>query len=182
MFLAFLSAVVRHCLLASSFRFSAFSGFPSALSVTHSFPAHCPFPLFSVASSCLHSFCSVPFSPSCSRLFLTPVFPSACSLSRSSLSLLSLAPLFLAPLFLAPFHCPPLLEPDRRAAEIYFAAAFLAVAFLAAGFLAVFASAFTAVLAGAFRAAVSFSTFASALTALLRVVFFFGSGAPALRA
>ena len=118
-----------------------------------------------------------PFSPSCSRLFLTPVFPSACSLSRSSLSLLSLAPLFLAP-----FYCPPLLEPDRRAAEIYFAAAFLVVAFLAAGFFAVFASAFTAVLAGDFRAAGSFSTFASALTALLRVVFFFGSGAPALRA
>lgn len=159
--------------LVSSFRFSAFSGFPSALSVTHSFPAHCPFPLFSVASSCLHSFCSVPFSPSCSRLFLTPVFPSACSLSRSSLSLLS---------FSLPSTAPPLSEPDRRAAEIYFAAAFLAVAFLAAGFLAVFAPAFTAVLAGAFRAAVSFSTFASALTALLRVVFFFGSGAPALRA
>ena len=162
--------------LVSSFRFSAFSGFPSALSVTHSFPAHCPFPLFSVASSCLHSFCSVPFTPSCSRLFLTPVFPSACSLSRSSLSLLSLAPLFLAP-----FYC-PLLEPDRRAAGIYFAAAFLVVAFLAAGFFAVFASAFTAVLAGDFRAAGSFSTFASALTALLRAVFFFGSGVPALRA
>ena len=117
-----------------------------------------------------------------SRLFLTPVFPSACSLSRSSLSLLSFAPLFLTPLFLAPFYCPPLLEPDRRTAGIYFAAAFLVVAFLAAGFFAVFASSFTAVLAGDFRAAGSFSTFASALTALLRVVFFFGSGAPALRA
>lgn len=159
--------------LVSSFRFSAFSGFPSALSVTHSFPAHCPFPLFSVASPCLHSFCSVPFSPSCSRLFLTPVFPSACSLSRSSLSLLS---------FSLPSPAPPLLEPDRRTAGIYFAAAFLVVAFLAAGFFAVFASAFTAVLAGDFRAAGSFSTFASALTALLRVVFFFGSGVPALRA
>ena len=99
-------------------------------------------------------------------------------LSRSSLSLLSFSLLS----FSLPSTAPPLLEPDRRAAEIYFAAAFLAVAFLAAGFLAVFASAFTAVLAGAFRAAVSFSTFASALTALLRVVFFFGSGAPALRA
>lgn len=159
--------------LVSSFRFSAFSDFPSALSVTHSFPAHYPFPLFSVASPCLHSFCSVPFSPSCSRLFLTPVFPSACSLSRSSLSLLS---------FSLPSTAPPLLEPDRRTAGIYFAAAFLVVAFLAAGFFAVFASAFTAVLAGDFRAAGSFSTFASALTALLRVVFFFGSGVPALRA
>lgn len=158
--------------LVSSFRFSAFSGFPSALSVTHSFPAHCPFPLFSVASSCLHSFCSVPFSPSCSRLFLTPVFPSACS-RFSSLSLLS---------FSLPSTAPPLLEPDRRTAGIYFAAAFLVVAFLAAGFFAVFASSFTAVLAGDFRAAGSFSTFASALTALLRVVFFFGSGVPALRA
>lgn len=104
------------------------------------------------------------------------------SLSLLSLAPLSLAPLFLAPLFLVPFHCPPLLEPDRRAAEIYFAAAFLVVAFLAAGFFAVFASAFTAVLVGDFRAAGSFSTFASALTALLRVVFFFGSGVPALRA
>ena len=172
--------------LVSSFRFSAFSGFPSALSVTHSFPAHCPFPLFSVASPCLHSFCSVPFSPSCSRLFLTPVFPSACSLSRSSLSLLSLSSLSLLSFsllsFSLPSTAPPLLEPDRRTAGIYFAAAFLVVAFLAAGFFAVFASAFTAVLAGAFRAAGSFSTFASALTALLRVVFFFGSGVPALRA
>lgn len=169
-FYPLLSGIVA---LVSSFRFSAFSGFPSALSVTHSFPAHCPFPLFSVASPCLHSFCSVPFSPSCSRLFLTPVFPSACSLSRSSLSLLS---------FSLPSTAPPLLEPDRRTAGIYFAAAFLVVAFLAAGFFAVFASSFTAVLAGDFRAAGSFSTFASALTALLRVVFFFGSGAPALRA
>ena len=169
-FYPLLSGIVA---LVSSFRFSAFSGFPSALSVTHSFPAHCPFPLFSVASSCLHSFCSVPFSPSCSRLFLTPVFPSACSLSRSSLSLLS---------FSLPSTAPPLLEPDRRTAGIYFAAAFLVVAFLAAGFLAVFASSFTAVLAGDFRAAGSFSTFASALTALLRAVFFFGSGVPALRA
>lgn len=172
--------------LVSSFRFSAFSGFPSALSVTHSFPAHCPFPLFSVASPCLHSFCSVPFSPSCSRLFLlflTPVsfsLPSllllvlASPLSRSSsLSLLS---------FSLPSTAPPLLEPDRRTAGIYFAAAFLVVAFLAAGFFAVFASSFTAVLAGDFRAAGSFSTFASALTALLRAVFFFGSGVPALRA
>lgn len=174
-FYPLLSGIVA---LVSSFRFSAFSGFPSALSVTHSFPAHCPFPLFSVASSCLHSFCSVPFSPSCSRLFLTPVFPSACSLSRSSLSLLSFSLLS----FSLPSTAPPLLEPDRRAAEIYFATAFLVVAFLAAGFFAVFASSFTAVLAGDFRAAGSFSTFASALTALLRVVFFFGSGAPALRA
>ena len=108
-----------------------------------------------------------------SRLFLTPVFPSACSLSRSSLSRSSLS---------RSLPLPPLLEPDRRAAEIYFAAAFLVVAFLAAGFFAVFASSFTAVLAGDFRAAGSFSTFASALTALLRVVFFFGSGVPALRA
>ncbi len=169
-FYPLLSGIVA---LVSSFRFSAFSGFPSALSVTHSFPAHCPFPLFSVASPCLHSFCSVPFSPSCSRLFLTPVFPSACSLSRSSLSLLS---------FSLPSTAPPLSEPDRRTAGIYFAAAFLVVAFLAAGFFAVFASSFTAVLAGDFRAAGSFSTFASALTALLRVVFFFGSGVPALRA
>ena len=186
--------------LVSSFRFSAFSGFPSALSVTHSFPAHCPFPLFSVASSCLHSFCSVPFSPSAPfpSLLLAPVSFSLPSLSHSrlpfclfSLSLLSLAPLFLAPLsrsslsllsFSLPSTAPPLLEPDRRTAGIYFAAAFLVVAFLAAGFLAVFASAFTAVLAGDFRAAGSFSTFASALTALLRVVFFFGSGVPALRA
>ena len=113
-----------------------------------------------------------------------------------SLSLLSLAPLSLAPLSRSSLSrsslsrsslsrsllLPPLLEPDRRAAEIYFAAAFLVVAFLAAGFFAVFASSFTAVLAGDFRAAGSFSTFASALTALLRVVFFFGSGAPALRA
>ena len=167
--------------LVSSFRFSAFSGFPSALSVTHSFPAHCPFPLFSVASPCLHSFCSVPFSPSCSRLFLTPVFPSACSLSLLSLAPLSRSSLSLLS-FSLPSTAPPLSEPDRRAAEIYFAAAFLVVAFLAAGFLAVFASAFTAVLAGDFRAAGSFSTFASALTALLRVVFFFGSGVPALRA
>ena len=176
-FYPLLSGIVA---LVSSFRFSAFSGFPSALSVTHSFPAHCPFPfpLFSVASPCLHSFCSVPFTPSCSRLFLTLVFPSACSLSRSSLSLLSFSLLS----FSLPSTAPPLLEPDRRTAGIYFAAAFLVVAFLAAGFFAVFASAFTAVLAGDFRAAGSFSTFASALTALLRVVFFFGSGVPALRA
>lgn len=100
-----------------------------------------------------------------------------------SLSLLSLAPLSRSLLsFSLPSTAPPLLEPDRRTAGIYFAAAFLVVAFLAAGFFAVFASSFTAVLAGDFRAAGSFSTFASALTALLRVVFFFGSGVPALRA
>ena len=120
------------------------------------------------------------FTPSAPfpSLLLAPVsfsLPSSLLLvlSRSSLSLLS---------FSLPSTAPPLSEPDRRAAEIYFAAAFLVVAFLAAGFLAVFASAFTAVLAGDFRAAGSFSTFASALTALLRVVFFFGSGVPALRA
>ena len=111
----------------------------------------------------------VSFSLPSSLLLVLSLAP----LSRSSLSLLS---------FSLPSTAPPLLEPDRRAAGIYFAAAFLVVAFLAAGFFAVFASAFTAVLAGDFRAAGSFSTFASALTALLRVVFFFGSGAPALRA
>lgn len=127
------------------------------------------------------------FTPSAPfpSLLLAPVSFSLPSLSHSrlpfclfSLSLLSLSLLS----FSLPSTAPPLLEPDRRTAGIYFAAAFLVVAFLAAGFLAVFASAFTAVLAGAFRAAGSFSTFASALTALLRVVFFFGSGAPALRA
>lgn len=114
------------------------------------------------------------FTPSAPfpSLLLAPV---SFSLPSSLLLVLSLAPFFPSP-------APPLLEPDRRTAGIYFAAAFWVVAFLAAGFFAVFASAFTAVLAGAFRAAGSFSTFASALTALLRVVFFFGSGAPALRA
>lgn len=116
----------------------------------------------------------VSFSLPSSLLLVLSLAP----LSRSSLSLLSFSLLS----FSFPSTAPPLSEPDRRAAEIYFAAAFLVVAFLAAGFLAVFASAFTAVLAGDFRAAGSFSTFASALTALLRVVFFFGSGAPALRA
>lgn len=104
--------------------------------------------------------------------FLSPLHFSPSSLLPRPFSLLSPCSL----------PAPPLSEPDRRAAEIYFAAAFLVVAFLAAGFFAVFASSFTAVLAGDFRAAGSFSTFASALTALLRVVFFFGSGAPALRA
>ena len=116
----------------------------------------------------------VSFSLPSSLLLVLSLAPlSRSSLSRSSLSRSSLSRSLLLP---------PLLEPDRRAAEIYFAAAFLVVAFLAAGFFAVFASSFTAVLAGDFRAAGSFSTFASALTALLRVVFFFGSGAPALRA
>lgn len=95
---------------------------------------------------------------------------------------LSFSPLAHSPCSLSFRTAPPLSEPDRRTAGIYFAAAFLVVAFLAAGFFAVFASSFTAVLAGDFRAAGSFSTFASALTALLRVVFFFGSGVPALRA
>lgn len=115
----------------------------------------------------------VSFSLPSSLLLVLSLAP----LSRSSLSLLSLS-LSLS----LPSTAPPHSEPDRRAAGIYFAAAFLVVAFLAAGFFAVFASSFTAVLAGDFRAAGSFSTFASALTALLRVVFFFGSGVPALRA
>lgn len=120
------------------------------------------------------------FTPSAPfpSLLLAPV---SFSLPSSLLLVLSLAPLSRSSLSRS-LLLPPLSEPDRRAAEIYFAAAFLVVAFLAAGFFAVFASAFTAVLAGDFRAAGSFSTFASALTALLRVVFFFGSGAPALRA
>lgn len=121
------------------------------------------------------------FTPSAPfpSLLLAPV---SFSLPSSLLLVLSLAPLSRSSLSRSLLLPPPLSEPDRRAAEIYFAAAFLVVAFLAAGFFAVFASSFTAVLAGDFRAAGSFSTFASALTALLRVVFFFGSGAPALRA
>lgn len=149
------------------------------------------FPLFPVFRQLFPlltpSLLTVPFRSFPLRLLaFTPSapFPSLllapASFSSFSLPSLSHSRLFLAPFFPSP--APPLLEPDRRTAGIYFAAAFLVVAFLAAGFFAVFASSFTAVLAGDFRAAGSFSTFASALTALLRVVFFFGSGVPALRA
>lgn len=155
-------------LLTPSLLTVPFRSFPLRLLA---FTPSAPFPSLLLAPASFSSF-SLSFSlPSLSHYRL-----SFCLFSL----LLSLAP----PLSrsLLPFSCPPHSEPDRRAAEIYFAAAFLVVAFLAAGFLAVFASAFTAVLAGDFRAAGSFSTFASALTALLRVVFFFGSGVPALRA
>lgn len=145
---------------------------PSALSC---FPALCVFPLFLSSLSLL-----LP-----SDLFL-PLPLSFCSPHLRFLSPLHFSPSSLLPALSLLSSCslpaPPHSEPDRRTAGIYFAAAFLVVAFLAAGFFAVFASAFTAVLAGDFRAAGSFSTFASALTALLRVVFFFGSGVPALRA
>ena len=147
---------------------------PSALSC---FPALCVF-----LSSSLPLFLSSLSLLLPSDLFL-PLPLSFCSPHLRFLSPLHFSPssLLPRPFSLVPSPCslpaPPHSEPDRRAAGIYFAAAFLA-----AGFFAVFASAFTAVLAGDFRAAGSFSTFASALTALLRVVFFFGSGVPALRA
>ena len=151
------------------------------------------FPVPFCSSVLLHFCLSAPLSlcPS-ALLFPRSLFlPSLLWRFSFLLSLLTSYPLlsslysffFLTLLAHSPFALsPPLLEPDRRTAGIYFAAAFLVVAFLAAGFFAVFASSFTAVLAGDFRAAGSFSTFASALTALLRVVFFFGSGVPALRA
>ena len=183
------------------FGFSAlrFSGSPLLLcpSALSCFPALCVFPLFLSSSLlCRFSFLLTSFSLSLfPSAHLTSAFslpctflprpfslvPSPCSLPALSL----LSPCSLPALsLLSPcsLPAPPHSEPDRRAAGIYFAAAFLVVAFLAAGFFAVFASSFTAVLAGDFRAAGSFSTFASALTALLRVVFFFGSGVPALRA
>ena len=167
-------------LLTPSLLTVPFRSFPLRLLA---FTPSAPFPSLLLAPASFSSF-SLP-SLSHYRLsfcLFSLLLSLAPPLSRSSsLSLLlSLAPLFLAPFFPSP--APPLLEPDRRTAGIYFAAAFLVVAFLAAGFFAVFASSFTAVLAGDFRAAGSFSTFASALTALLRVVFFFGSGVPALRA
>ena len=171
----------------SSFRYSLL---PCSLSLSALF--RCVFLPSLLLLRSLLSFLLPPLSPlSHSRLFLTTVSPSACSRFSSLSLLLSLAPPLsrFSSLSLLSFSLPsslllppPLLEPDRRTAGIYFAAAFLVVAFLAAGFFAVFASSFTAVLAGDFRAAGSFSTFASALTALLRVVFFFGSGVPALRA
>ena len=183
MFLAFLSAVVRHCLLASSLWFfgSPLFRFPSA-----------PLSFCSLLFPCSLCLPSLPLFLSSLSLLLPSDLFLPLPLSFCSPHLRFLSPLHFSPSSLLPrpfsllspcsLPAPPHSEPDRRAAEIYFAAAFLVVAFLAAGFFAVFASAFTAVLAGDFRAAGSFSTFASALTALLRVVFFFGSGVPALRA
>ena len=158
---------------------------PSALSC---FPALCVFPLFLSSSLlCRFSFLLTSFSLSLfPSAHLTSAFSLPCTFLPRPFSLVpspsSLLPRPFSLLSPCSLPAPLLLEPDRRTAGIYFAAAFLVVAFLAAGFFAVFASAFTAVLAGDFRAAGSFSTFASALTALLRVVFFFGSGVPALRA
>lgn len=167
------------------FGFSALrsSGFPSALlPLCTSVPLSlCPSALLFPRSLFLLSLLWR-FSFLLSLLTSYPLLSSLYSFFFLPPLALSFSPLAHSPCSLSFRTAPPLSEPDRRAAEIYFAAAFLVVAFLAAGFFAVFASAFTAVLAGDFRAAGSFSTFASALTALLRVVFFFGSGVPALRA